>query len=420
MTDRPGPIRFDDLEHPRFTPDAQAIMDAIASAAPLIRLESEVMRADAMAQTGLSDFAEDPEFAERLELLAWCFREEDNLNAAGKVQAYSMLVSQLVNRLLIADLLAEHPEIHDIEITAPIIICGQPRTGTTHLHNLMSADPALRTMPYWESLQPALPRAERGLVPDPRLERTAASIGFINTCMPDFKRMHEMTVEHIHEEIQLLAIDLSTQLYETMGLFPTLQAYYRSHDQTGSYEYMKTVLKVLQWYRGGDRWVIKSPQHLEQFAVLASVFPDATFVVTHRDPVSVTKSVGTMIAYGGRLRYDTVPTHAIGRYWADRAAVMCDRCVADRELLPADRSIDVFFDEFMADDVATVERIYQLAGQPFTGAVRAAMDEFMVHNPRGRHGAVLYDLDQLGLNYDEVLERNRAYVERFGVSLETP
>ena len=66
----------------------------------------------------------------------------------------------LKNRLLIEDLVRRHPEILDEQIAAPIIICGLPRTGTTHLHNLMSADPALRSLPYWESLEPVLPGHE--------------------------------------------------------------------------------------------------------------------------------------------------------------------------------------------------------------------------------------------------------------------
>ena len=42
-------------------------------------------------------------------------------------------------------------------------------------------------------------------------------------------------------------------------------------------------------------------------------------------------------------------------------------------MLPDDRTIDVRFDEFMADDVAMIERIYAMADQPFDDGVRAAM-----------------------------------------------
>ena len=110
------------------------------------------------------------------------------------------------------------------------------------------------------------------------------ALSFLDAAMPYFKRMHEMTVEHTHEEIQLLAIDFSTMLFETTAPMPTWRDHYLARDQRPSYAYLLRVLKVLQWLRGGTRWVLKSPQHLEQFPALVDTFPDATFVVTHRDP----------------------------------------------------------------------------------------------------------------------------------------
>ena len=207
--------------------------------------------------------------------------------------------------------------------------------------------------------------------------------------MPYFNRMHEMTVEHTHEEIQLLAIDFSTMLFETTAPMPTWRDAYLARDQRPSYAYLRKVLKVLQWLRGGTRWVLKTPQHLEQFPALVDTFPDATFVVTHRDPVSVTASMVTMIAYTARL--DPRPRgrrRAWAHYWADRLERMLSRCAEDRDVLPADRTIDVHFDEFMADDLAMVARVYDLAGQPLDERARAAMTAFMADHPRGNHGAV--------------------------------
>ena len=336
----------------------------------------------------------------RLDLLCRAMRDEGGFNGAGVLQQHTFIVGLLKNRLLVEDLVRRHPEILEEPITAPIVICGLPRTGTTHLHNLMSADPALRSLPYWESLEPVLADRERsGLgAPDPRLERTATALSFLDVAMPLFKRMHEMTVEHVHEEIQLLAIDFSSMLFETTAPMPLWRDAYLARDQRPSYAYFRRLLQVLQWLRGGTRWVLKSPQHLEQFGPLRDTFPDATFVVTHRDPVSVTSSMITMLAYSARLSRDRVDLEGIGGYWADRLERMLHRCASERDLLPAGQTIDVHFDEFMADDVAMVERVYRLAGQPFDEPARAAMSAFMVEHPRGRHGTVEYDLERFGLD----------------------
>jgi Sulfotransferase family len=416
---RPAPVRIDDLADPKFSPETSEILSAMAAMADGVRLEPDALMEDAAARTGLSDFGDD-RFGEPLDVLCMAFRTEAGLSGPGLVSNHALFVQLLSNRLLIEDLLRRHPEIHDVRIEAPIVVCGLPRTGTTHLHNLMAADPALRSLPYWESLEPVLADRERPAPgePDPRLARTEAALDFINSAMPYFKRMHEMTVDHVHEEIQLLAIDFSTMLFETTAAMPTWRDYYLAHDQTPHYEYLRTVLKVLQWLRGGERWVLKSPQHIEQFPALRATFPDATFVVTHRDPVSVTTSVATMITYTARLSHERVDPHYIGGYWADRIERMLRSCADERDVLPAGQSIDVHFDEFMADDVAMVERIYDLAGQPMTGTVRAAMRSFMDEHPRGKFGGIVYDLADFGLDASERRDALRFYTNRFDVTAE--
>ena len=416
MATRPPDVRIDDLAVPRFPADVEAIRSAMTAMGVDLHLEPDALLAAAVDQTGLDDFG-DSRFLEPLTVLCAALRTEAGLSPAGVTSAWSQLVTLLKNRLLVEDVLKRHPEIHELRIGRPIIIAGLPRTGTTHLHNLMSADPALRSLPYWESLEPVLAEAERQRrdEPDPRIARTEQALGVLNTALPLFRRMHEMTTHHVHEEIQLLAIDFSTMLFETMAVMPSWRDWYKSTDQSPTYRYLETVLKVLQWQRGGARWVLKSPQHLEQFRPLVATFPDATFVVTHRDPVSVTASLATMVTYSARLSHERVDPHRIGRYWADRIEDMLHTCVDEREVLPADRSLDVRFHEFMADDVAMVERIYHVAGQAMTPEARASMHAFMAEHPRGRHGGVIYDLAEVGLDREERRRALRFYADRFGV-----
>ena len=417
---RPPTVFIDDLADPQFAPEVAEVRQMMADFGATLSLEPDVLIANAIEATGLDDFGDDG-FRERLEVLTTALQKEAGLGPEGITTNFAQLTQLLKNRLLIQDLLTRHPEIDDVEISRPIIICGLPRTGTTHLHNLISADPALRSLPYWESLEPVLAESERPEPggPDPRLARCEDGLTFLNTAVPYFKRMHDMYVDHVHEEIQLLAIDFSTMLFETMAVVPSWRDLYLGTDQTPMYAYMKRVLKALTWLRGGDRWVLKSPQHLEQFPVLRQTFPDATFVVTHRDPVSICASLATMISYTARLSHARVDPVVIGRYWAERLETMLRACVRDRDVLPENQTIDVRFNEFMADDVAMVERIYALADQPFTPEVRAAMDAFMEKHPRGVHGGLRYDLGQFGLDHDRLRETFRFYTDRFGIELES-
>jgi Sulfotransferase family len=416
---RPPPVTIDDLAEPRLSPEAASIMAMMAEAAGGLELAPGPLMAAAVEQTGLSDFG-DLDFVERLGVLCAALSDEADLSPAGVTAQHVLIVGLLKNRLLVEECIARHPEIPDIEVRAPIVICGLPRTGTTHLHNLMSADPALRSLPYWESLEPVLAEGERPPPggEDPRRERTEQALWFVEAVMPYFKRMHEMTVDHVHEEIQLLAIDFSTMLFETIAPMPSWRDHYLARDQRPSYAYLRRVLQVLQFQRGGTRWVLKSPQHLEQFPALVDTFPDATFVVTHRDPVSVTASMVTMLAYSARMSHDRVDLAWMGRYWSDRLEGMLRSCVAGRDALPTDRTIDVRFDEFMSDDMAMVDRVYEMAGQPMTDDARRKMAAFMAAHPRGRHGAVRYGLPTFGLDPTERRAALTFYTERFGVAPE--
>jgi hypothetical protein len=319
----------------------------------------------------------------------------------------------LRNRLLLTDLLRRHPEIHDIELVPPVVIAGLPRTGTTHLHNLLAAGPTFRTLPYWESMEPVAMPHEVGVEPDPRRERADQAVWFMNLAMPHFRLMHEMTTDHVHEEIQLLANDFSTMLFETIGDVPAWREHYLAHDQTPHYRYLHTQLQALQHLRGGRRWLLKSPQHLEQLPVLERVFPGATVVVTHRDPVEVVVSMATMVVYTARMHRDVVPVADLAAGWVDRLELMLNALVRDRDAVPADRSIDVRFDEFMADDLAMVDRILALAGEPVTDEVRAAMRAYLAEHERGRLGRIDYRPEELGIDLEDLRRRFAPYVGRF-------
>lgn len=424
MTGRPSAVRLDDLAEPVFPDHIAEIMASVEPIASGIVFEPAALKDAASTATGLDDFG-DPRFEEPLAVLCKAMTHDVELSPMGRVAQHTLFVQLLANRLLVQHELARHPAILDRPVEAPIVIAGLPRTGTTHLHNLLAADPHLRTLPYWEALEPVLPDHERtgadgsATDPDPRLARTDGALWFVNEAMPHFVRMHEMTTRHTHEEIQLLALDFSTMLFEATMPLPRYRDWFDANDQTESYRYLRTVLQVLTHLRAGegagDRWALKSPQHLAQFGPLMAAFPDATVVVTHRDPVAVTASMATMAAYSSRLNVAHPDPLAIGAYWADRVEHLLRSCVRDRDLLPAGRSIDVRFDEFMADDLAMAQRVYDVARQPWTSDVATALHTYVAEHPRGRHGTVVYDPAQVGLDPVERRAALAFYADRFAV-----
>jgi Sulfotransferase family len=418
VSERAADIRIADLKDPVLTP-AQAAAVTYAESQP-VRFDVETILAAARAKTGLSEFGKD-DFRARLAIQCESIDEDIELNALGRLGVFANALRYAENRLRFEDLLRRHPEILETRIERPIIVAGMPRTGTTHLLNLIGADTRLRSLPYWESLEPVPVRGEGpgrdGR--DPRWARCNASYQQMVANMPLIVAMHDMPPEHIHEEIELEELDFASYLLEWLCRPPRWRDHYLALDQRPHYAYMKRVLQALTWLRGPQRWILKSPQHLEQLLPLLDTFPDATIVVTHRDPVSVVRSAITMLGYGDRMRRTRVDLAGLAEYWIDRVERLLGACLRDREKLPAAQAIDVPFHELMADDVGVVSRIYEKAGLPMTPAARAKLDAFMAANPRGKHGQVIYDLKgDFGLEPGELRKRFGDYVERFRVRVE--
>jgi hypothetical protein len=411
-------IRIDDLKAPVLTPMQKMVVGGFAGVD--VVFSDEAVLEEARKSTGLSDFGPE-DFRERLSVWCQAAGEDACLGAMGKVRLFADMVRYASNRLRFHDLLRRHPEILEVEIRKPIIIAGLPRSGTTHLVNLVAADKRLRSLPYWESLEP-VPDAAAPACPkeeDRRYLKCAAEHQMLGQVAPLLKNMHDLAPDHVHEEIEVGALDFSTFLPEWLAVVPRWRDYYYAHDQRPHYAYMKDVLKALQWLRGPDRWILKSPQHLEQLGPLIETFPDATVAITHRDPVSVVASAITMLTYGDRLRRTEVNPPAVAEYWSDRVEHLLRACVRDRELLPSDQSIDVLFHEFIADDVAMVQRIYDVAGLPMTAEARKSLGAYMADNPRGKHGRILYDLrGDFGVDPDALRERFDFYFERFPIQEE--
>jgi Sulfotransferase family len=422
----PG-IHIEDLASPRL-PFALRALNALGGPVTraLVSLDPEDLLAAARARTGLDEYGE-PTFREPLAVLLEAFERDARLSALGRISARGLVLQLLANRLRIEDLFRRHPEIEQEPIARPIIIAGLPRTGTTHLHNLISEDPSLRSLPYWESLEPVPDPREAASADgrDPRVARCERALAMVHRVMPLFPLMHEMTAEARHEEIQLLAIAFSTMLFESSYYVPSYAAWYKKSDQRPAYRYLRRCLQALQWHdraagarAGPKRWVLKSPQHLEQQAALIEIFPDATFVQTHRDPLRITASLCTMIAYGNRMNARRVDPVAVGRYWAARTEDLLRGSITGRAALPPDQVIDVHFKQFMKDDVATAERVLAFAGHPMSDEARARIRAFMDANPRGKHGTIDYRLADVGLDAAERRAALRFYSDHFGVEEE--
>jgi len=356
--------RIDDWQRPRL-PLALRIFNSLSDslAQRFFPVDEDSLLELARRRTGLTDFG-DEEFREPLQVLADALESEAGLTPVGRVSARTVLSQLLTTRLYTQELLTRHPEIRELPVRSPIIIVGLPRTGTTHLHNLLCQDPSLRWLPFWESEEPLRDPRTRPWWPDLRVPKAALKLKLGIRVAPLMPLMHEMGARLPHEELQLSAVAFRSFFFETAFRVPSYRRWYAAADHTTGYDTLRKILQVLQWTRGGERWVLKSPQHLDQLRPLMKTFPDAKVIRTHRDPVRVALSLTTMLVYGSRVFHREVDPVAEARACVDRIEQMLRASIEDEALIPPGQVLHVHFKEFMADPWGTVKRIFEFSGQP--------------------------------------------------------
>lgn len=406
-------IRISDLREPQRDAEEQAVHDMALSME--VDLDPALLVAAAERRTGLSDLG-DPSLLDRLDAQVAAVEADNGLSGLGRYLVRQRLVGLLAARLRFEDFVARHPEALEVDLEPPVIVVGLPRSGTTHLVNLLATDARFRSMPWWEVQEP-IPVIGDGPGRDgidPRYLRNLREYEVTKQVSPLTALMHDRPPWSIEEECELMDLDLCTYVLEWTARVPGWRDHYLTLDHEAHYAFLRRELQVLSYLRGPNRWVLKCPQHLEQLGPLLATFPDATIAFTLRDPVAVLQSAITMLAYGDRNRRLAIDPDQLAAYWVDRVERLLRAAVRDAGMIPEAQRVDVEFGEFMADDVAMATRIIAMAGLEVTDGCRAGLAEYVAANPRGKEGRIVYDLRaDFGLEPADLYERYAFYFEAF-------
>jgi len=371
----------------------------------------------ARSQTALDDFGENS-FREGLEVLAASLGREARLSEAGEQMARAHLTQLLATRLEIEDCYRRHPEIEAEEVAAPIFILGLPRTGTTALSYLMARDPGTRSLRLWESQAPVPPPETATEETDPRIATTQGFLDVMQTAYPELVAMYFATATSPTECQDLLGREFRAPHFWGQYWIPTYADWQQGCDMEPAYRYHARQLRLLQWRCPPTRWLLKTPVHMLSLDALDRVYPDARFVMTHRDPAKVLGSVCSLIALMHRMTSDAVDRRALGRAQVDLWAEALRRAIDFRARVGDERFADLHFDELQGAPVEAIARAYARLGVPFTGAARARMSGWAGENPRGKHGEHHYRLEDFGLDPAAVRAQYGFYMKRFAVPVE--
>lgn len=376
-------------------------------------LEIDGLIRAARRRAGLNDFGPWG-FAEPLERLVKSYRDEARLTTLGRITVRELLVTLLENLLLLEAERSRNPHVDQQRVADPVFIVGLPRTGTTHLHNLVSQDPRNRAPFTWEVMFPAA-RGARPAETAAVRARTASRLDWANRLAPEFMRIHPIAADLPQECIAIQAqIFMSIQFHTTHDV-SSYEDWFEQDSQDLSYAFHRYVLQHLQAQRPGDRWVLKAPGHLFGLEALLRRYPNARIVQTHRDPLRVLASMASHATVLRRAFSDGADPKHIAADWSERWARALDEFLAVRDRSPPGQFLDLRYESIESSPLETVERVYDFLGWTLSEDARAAMERFLAANPKNKHGVHRYTLEEYGLDRGMTKRRFSRYCERFHI-----
>ena len=393
-----------------------AMGDAVGNPRGLVSLDPDELLAVATESVGEDDFGSET-WREPFRRLACALDEEADLNTLGRLMTRQELIRGLRTRLLLQRARRENAAIENEAVTAPIVITGPARSGTTLLHHLLGKDPQLRAPLAWEVAHPVpLP----GDSEDRRVELAECEFDLWADIQPEQAAIHEHVARLPVECIHILALEYDPTYWVNMVNVPTWTLWRLFTDLEPVYRFHESFLQVLQHGEAPRRWILKSPAHLGRLATLFAVYPDARVIHTHRDPLKTVPSTVSMVATIHWLRTETVPAEDLAQLIPVGFHMLLTDVIEARtdRSLPDDQIVDIQYLDLMRDPVASIERLYSELGLAFDRRFADTIRSHRGTKPRTEHGVHGYSLEQFGLSADDLRRTFLNYTDHYGIEFE--
>ena len=371
---------------------------------------------EAARRAGRADWGQ-PSFIETLDLLVDSAERTGALNHAGREVLAKVALRHLRNRLHVQAYLDEHPEVAHIDLGAPIVITGLPRTGTTLLHNLLALDPAHRVLRFWEAIRPVPPGALGGPSQAELVRQAESWLERFYQLVPSFQAIHPASAQGPEECDALLQNAFASQHFDDMFDARAYSAWLNHASLVPEYSYYRLQLQVLSGSQTGSTWVLKSPSHLGHLDALLRTCPDAVVVHCHRHPLEAVPSYASLILALRSHYSDAVSATVVGEQALGRGALAMDRALQVRDRGGAGGFVDVGYARLAREPVRVVRELYERMGRTLEAGLEARMARWVDDNRPGRRGVHRYDLAQFGLSAQQVEAAFATYLDRFGPAI---
>jgi len=341
------------------------------------------------------------------------------MSPAGEASAAAMLEMDTVNRLETLKWHRDYPEIADERVEAPVFLMGLPRSGTTFLQYLFDRDRRFRLIRTWGSMMPSPPA---GFAPEtvaPRRERWI-ELQKKRPHFDGFDALHLYDEDGSDECHAFLEQSIGAAGLHNLYRVPAFFDYLLDEaDLAETYRIHRRQLQCLQWRRTPKPWALKYPNHVIAMDAILDVYPDARFVMTHRDPVQTLASIAKMTAnLRGMKSAAPIDRAEVGRDMLHFIARHIDRIMEFDAGSHRDLVIHVDYYALAWDPVTAMTAIHAGLGIETPDETAQAVAAWHASNPKNARGSNAYALEQYGLAEHDVLARFAPYRRRFDIPRE--
>ncbi len=365
----------------------------------------------ARAQTGLDEFGGDS-WREGLEVLLRSALTESRLNRSGEAGFYGSIERTLANRLQIESWFARHPEIAEQEVHVELLGVGLPRTGSTALAHMLGEDRSVRSLRMWEAIAPCPPPGVSPEGDEARIAIAEGAVAAANQVAPRLRSMLPQSATGPFEDHDLMSFEFKSQVYLSMGRLPSYATWLLDCDMESTYRYERRVLQLLQWRCGPSRWQLKSPSHTPFLGAFEKVFPEARYVMTHRDPSKVLPSLADLFCTLGAAGNESLDPLEVAELNMAQWSLALDRCQSFRAAGREEKFYDVAFSAFQSDPIAEIRALYGWLGRRLGADAEQRMRDWW-STERRQETLAKPDPSEFGITEAALAARFGAYRARF-------
>ena len=243
----------------------------------------------------------------------------------------------------------------------PVFILGHWRSGTTHLHNLLSMDPEASYVTTYQSV-----------FPDQTLSAGSRFIfkNFMKLLIPINRKGDNVTLSADYPQEEEFTLAARTPgCYYYFWYFPERMMQY--YDEFLTFEnsddklrdsfindYHRVINKAMI-YSGKSRFLSKNPVNTGRIPMLLKMFPDAKFIYIHRNPVDVILS--TRHFFDKMMPGLTLHKVDYEKLHSDIYTVydqLIHRYLDTKDLIPEGNLLEIRYDDLTSKPMEEIQNIY--------------------------------------------------------------